>query len=248
MGSAIKHIDAFIAPSLTSQRKHEPMGLHGRIVHIPNFVSIAETGTAQENAVRPEKPYFLFVGRLEKLKGLHTLLPVFQSYDKAELWIAGTGSEEAHLRGVALGNPNIRFLGHRSDAELQRLYREATAVIYPAVNFQVGVGPTGGGHGAPLVIMESFSQQTPVIVSNVGRIPAIIEQSGGGAVYSTEAELIVAMDRLLCDPAHRRELGLRAYDEYRHKWTPDAYLARYFALIDDIRACRGVGPTRADVA
>src|SRR5882762_5503987 len=42
MQAAVKHVDAFIAPSLTSQRKHEQMGLNARIVHIPNFVVSAE--------------------------------------------------------------------------------------------------------------------------------------------------------------------------------------------------------------
>ena len=48
MESAIKNVDAFIAPSLTSQRKHEQLGLKGRIVHLPNFVSICRApGKAQ---------------------------------------------------------------------------------------------------------------------------------------------------------------------------------------------------------
>jgi glycosyltransferase involved in cell wall biosynthesis len=37
------------------------------------------------------EPYFLFVGRLEKIKGLQTLIPVFRDYNKARLLIAGTG-------------------------------------------------------------------------------------------------------------------------------------------------------------
>jgi glycosyltransferase involved in cell wall biosynthesis len=42
----------------------------------------------------PDGPFFLFVGRLEKLKGLQTLIPVFRRYLKAQLLIAGTGSYE----------------------------------------------------------------------------------------------------------------------------------------------------------
>jgi glycosyltransferase involved in cell wall biosynthesis len=187
-------------------------------------------------------PYFLFVGRLEKLKGLHTLIPLFQHYNKAQLWIAGTGAEEPELRNLSGGSVNIRFLGHQSGPRLQTLYRRAVAVIYPAINFQTGLTPTGGGLGAPLVVMEAFSQQTPVIVSNIGRIPALIEQIGGGVAYSTGQDLITAMDRLLADPAHRRELGVRGYDAYRKNWTPDAYLARYFDLIGDIKASRKPSP------
>jgi glycosyltransferase involved in cell wall biosynthesis len=242
METAIKNIDAFIAPSLTSQRKHEQMGLNARIEHIPNFVSLTDAALPDQWESPEETPYFLFVGRLEKLKGLHTLIPLFQHYNKAQLWIAGTGAEEPELRNLSGGSVNIRFLGHQSGPRLQTLYRRAVAVIYPAINFQTGLTPTGGGLGAPLVVMEAFSQQTPVIVSNIGRIPALIEQIGGGVAYSTGQDLITAMDRLLADPAHRRELGVRGYDAYRKNWTPDAYLARYFDLIGDIKASRKPSP------
>jgi glycosyltransferase involved in cell wall biosynthesis len=210
-------------------------------VHLPNFVSLVEAGwstpdTSESQA--PEGRYFLFVGRLEKLKGLHTLIPLFQRYQQAQLWIAGTGSEEPSLRELTRGSANIRFLGHQSGQRLQTLYREAVAVIYPSINFQSGLPQTNSGQGAPLVIMEAFSQKTPVIVSNLGRIPALIEQTGGGLAYSTEQELLAAMDRLLTDPSRRRELGLRGYHTYRQNWTAEAHLERYFALIDEIAATR----------
>lgn len=241
--TAIKNVDAFIAPSLTSQRKHEQMGLNGRIVHIPNFVPCREIGaptSGQSNGRPPPERYFLFVGRLEKLKGLQAIIPIFRDYKKAQLWIAGTGSEEHSLRQMAEGSTNIRFLGYQSGAPLQALYREAVALVYPSANFQVGVpkSTVTSGQGAPLVIMEAFSQQTPVITSKGGTIPALVEQSGGGLVYSTEEELVRAMDQLLSDSSYRRELGSGGYDAYRRNWTAEAHLERYFALIDEIATSR----------
>lgn len=241
MEAAVKNVDAFIAPSLTSQRKHQQLGLDARIVHLPNFVSSMEVGGATPGTFdtrATEEPYFLFVGRMEKLKGLHTLIPLFQRYQKAQLWIAGTGSEEGSLRELTRGSANIRFLGHQDAQNLEALYRDATAVIYPSINFQIGLPQTNSGHGAPLVIMEAFSQKTPVIASNLGRIPALIEQTGGGLVYSTEQELLAAMDLLLTDPSRRRELGLRGYHAYQKNWTAEAHLERYFALIEEIAANR----------
>lgn len=59
------------------------------------------------------------MGRLEKLKGLQTLFPVFRHYRKAQLWIAGTGSYAPRLRQLAEGSVNIRFLDYLSDRQLQ---------------------------------------------------------------------------------------------------------------------------------
>ena len=233
---AISNVDAFIAPSLTSQRKHELMGLRGRIEHIPNFVSLPhlpESNTDPSDRSGKES-YFLFVGRLEKLKGIHTVIPAFQEYKKAQLWIVGTGSEESELRQLARSAGNIRFLGYQSGMQLQKLYRNAVALIYPAINFQSGSAPTTGGNGAPLVVMEAFSNQTPVVVNNLGRVPALVTQTGGGLVYSTQQQLFAAMNRLLASPSYRRELGLCGYEAYQRSWTPAAYLQRYFDLIEDI--------------
>jgi glycosyltransferase involved in cell wall biosynthesis len=239
---AMKNIDAFIAPSLTSQRKHEQLGLTGRIVFLPNFVSIDtdNSALAGPDQPEPEQPYFLFVGRLEKLKGLHTLIPAFVHQSKAQLWIAGTGSEERVLRELAHGSSKIRFLGHQAASSLRALYRNAVALIYPSINFQVGLPrfSPGSTESAPLVIMEAFSHKTPVIATNVGRIPDLLERTGGGLAYSTEQELLAIMDRLMADPAQRCELGTRAYETYRAHWTAEAHLTRYMKLIQQIAASR----------
>jgi len=196
------------------------------MVHIPAFLSGDEPPLAKEPSEVPQEPYFLFVGRLVKIKGLQTLIPIFRRYSKARLLVAGTGRYERRLRRQAKGSVNITFLGQQSARQLRRLYRHALGLIVPSIAYEV----------APLVTLEAFRQRTPVIVRNLGGLPEYIEESGGGFVYDTEEELIAAMDRLLADPSYRNELGMRGYRTYRQKWTAEAYLECYFALIQDIAA------------
>jgi glycosyltransferase involved in cell wall biosynthesis len=229
--AAVKHVNAFIAPSRFSQDIHHRMGLSLPMVHLPLFVSSVEAASPiPEHPLgeAPEQPYFLFVGRLEKLKGLQTLIPVFRHYRKAQLVIAGTGSYEPRLRQLAEGSVNIRFLGYLSDRQLQALYRQAAAVIVPSLCYEV----------FPLVVIEAFRQQTPVIVRNLGGMPEVVEECGGGFVYDTEEELAAAMDQLLADPSSGRELGLCGYLGYQRNWTAEAHMERYFALIREIAAAK----------
>jgi glycosyltransferase involved in cell wall biosynthesis len=229
--AAIKHVDAFIAPSHFSKDKHHQMGLKVPIVHLPHFVPPSEVTSPASNPPpieAPEGPYFLFVGRLEKLKGLHTLIPVFRHYRKARLLIAGVGDYEPELRQLAEGSVNIRFLGYLSDRHLQVLYRKAVALIVPSICFEV----------FGQVIIEAFMERTPAIVRNLGSMPESIEESGGGFVYNTEGELVTAMDQLLTDPSFRRELGLRGYEAYLKKFTADCHLQRYFDLIREVTASK----------
>jgi glycosyltransferase involved in cell wall biosynthesis len=225
----VKHVDAFIAPSRFCKDKHQQMGLDVPIVHLPNYVpSMQVASLVSEGAVgrEPEQPYFLFVGRLERLKGLQTLIPVFRRYRKARLLIAGTGSDEPWLRRLAADSPNIQFLGYLSQQQLQVLYQGAVAVLVPSSAYEI-FGLAG---------VEAFREQTPVIARNLGGMSEIVKESGGGFTYDTEGELVAAMDRLLADPALRDELGRRGYQAYRRNWTADVHLARYLGVIRGIAA------------
>ena len=224
--NSLKHVDAFIAPSRFTENIHRRLGLKSPMVHLPYFVP--STPTAKPLGKTSEKPYFLFVGRLEKLKGLHTVIPIFHRYQKAELLIAGTGDDDAPLKKLAGRYDHIRFLGHVSGPRLEDLYRHAVAVIVPSICFDV----------FPLVPIEAVSLGTPVIVRNLGGMPEVIEESGGGFIYDTDEELIAAMDRLLADSSYRNQLGQRGYDAYKKNWTAEVHFERYFKLIHEIAATR----------
>lgn len=231
--AAVKHVDAFLSPSQFCKDIHRQRGFDAHIACLPNFmpsIQAVQPRFAPAMDGTTTEPYFLFVGRIEKVKGLQTLIPVFGRYRKARLLIAGTGSYESHLRELAQGSPNIHFLGYQSSQQLQTLYRQAVAVIVPSICFEV----------FPLVILESLREGTPVIARNLGGIPEIIQESGGGFIYDTAEELMTALEHLLANPSARRELGRRGQQAYQQHWTVEAHLQRYFTLIEEIAATRGL--------
>ena len=225
--AAVRHVDAFIAPSRFSKDVHDKR-LDIPIVHLPNFVPLSEIEPPCTKRSSPKPRYFLFVGRLEILKGPQTLIPLFRRYPKAQLWIAGRGTCESRLRELAGGSSNIRFLGGLSSEQLQTLYREAVAVIVPSLYYE----------NFPLVIIEAFGQQTPVIVRNLGGLPEIVRESSGGFIYSSDEELEAAMERLLADPSAQRDLGRRGYEAYKRSWTAEAHMQGYLGLIRQIASSR----------
>jgi glycosyltransferase involved in cell wall biosynthesis len=233
--AASKHVDAFIAPSEFSRDKHLEMGLDIPIAHLPHFApNVAAQGTTAVPPIdKPSRePYFLFVGRLEKLKGLQTLIPLFRGYHRARLLVAGRGSYESALRRMAKDCDNVQFLGHQSSQQLQALYRNAVALIVPSIGHEV----------FGQVIIEAFGQRTPVIVNNTGGMPEIVRQSGGGFVYSSEKELLTAMDRMLASPARRRELALNGYRALERYWTLEDHLESYLKLIRNVSLSSTDGP------
>lgn len=225
--NAIKNVDHFISPSRFTLKKHQEMGFQQPIAHMPYFLPLSEEqsfeGENNGNEM-PTKPYFLFVGRLEKIKGVQNLLPIFKNYSHAELLIAGDGEYGDALRKMARGNDNVRFLGRISHRELRKLYKHAIAVIVPSICYEV----------FGIIIIESFSMKTPVIVNNLGALPDVVEESGGGIIYNNTDELINAMNTLRTQPDIRKRLSENGYAAYRKYWTEENCLKIYFDLISKI--------------
>ncbi len=233
LDSMLKHVDAFIAMSSFSRDKHREMGLDVKapIVCIPYFVPRQEPqATAMGEGPPYPRPYLLFVGRLEKMKGVQVLIEAFREYRSCDLLIAGDGNYEAYLRRQAMGLPHVHFLGRLKYDHLQAFFRHAVALAVPSIGYE-----TFG-----IVILEAFAQRTPVIASNMGPFPEIVEQSGGGLIYDDEAGLLKAVETLRSNTGLRQSLGERGYEAYLKYWTPEPHLQQYFALIESIAVSKGV--------
>jgi glycosyltransferase involved in cell wall biosynthesis len=224
---SLSELDALIAPSRTTLRLHEPLANLVRLERIPHFVPEPEPAPPAE---APDRPYFLFVGRLEPIKGVDVLVRAFaRRHGPEELLIAGTGSLENRLRGDARALPNVRFLGWQSPEALDRLYRGARAVATP----------TRGHEAFALVPLEAFVRRTPAIVHDFGALGELLAESGGGLGFRSDAELDDALDRLATDDALRAQLGERGRETQRALWSVDVHLGRYFGLVAELARGRG---------
>jgi glycosyltransferase involved in cell wall biosynthesis len=217
-----KAVDAFISPSRFTRQMHHDRGFVREIAHLPYFVPPGEHSAAPVETSPHPRPFFLFVGRLEKIKGLQTLFPVFRNYPHADLLVAGTGNYEAELRRDAAGINNVIFLGALQQAQLRALYRHALGVLVPSICYEV----------FGIIILEAYLQRTPVIVRRLGGLQEVVEESDGGFAYSTGEELLAAMERLRTDPDLRRQMGERGFEKYHQRWSEEAHLGMYFELLE----------------
>jgi glycosyltransferase involved in cell wall biosynthesis len=216
------HVDQFVSPSRFTARMHAERGFPQPVEHLPYFIDRVDRDW-QEPGPRPqEKPYFLFVGRLEVIKGLQTLIPLWSRVHGHDLLVAGTGDHQAELRAMASGNPNIRFLGPLPQRQLGALYHHAVACIVPSITFE-----TFG-----MINIEAFARKTPVIVRDLGALPEVVQDSGGGFTYRTDDELLAVMDRIVRSPALRTELGQNGYTAFCRWWCREAHLKAYVEYLE----------------
>lgn len=223
-------IDLFLSPSRFTIEMHRRRGFTAPMRQLPPFVPQPAAANANHEGLHgePDRPYFLVVARLERLKGVQTLIQVFERYDAADLVVVGEGTYGLELRRMAADSRHVRFAGRVPFEELASLYAGATAVLAPSLGYE-----TFG-----MTVLEGFAQKTPAIVRARGALPEAVEESGGGFVYRTDAELVQALEALRTDPRLRAELGERGYATYLERWSEEPHLSDYFGFIDEVLESR----------
>jgi glycosyltransferase involved in cell wall biosynthesis len=225
---AARAVDQFLSPSRFTRDMHHQRGFPYPIEVLPYFLDRVDQDWMSPGPPPHPRPYFLFVGRLEKLKGVQEILPEFAGEGNYDLLISGSGTYEAELRRQAQGMSRVHFLGWVPQDRIGPYYHHALGVIVPSITYE-----TFG-----IIIIEAFARRTPVIVNDLGALPEVIEDSGGGFIYRTREELRRAMQSLAADPALRNDLGRRGYEAYCRCWTAEAHLQLSFDYIERARASR----------
>lgn len=215
-----RHVHQFIAPSRFAAASHASRGFPRPMAALPLFVDAA--GPVPDAPPPHPNPYVLFVGRLEAIKGLQTVIDVWHRVEGLDLVVAGSGDYERALRARAASNPRIRFLGHVPQASLGACYAHAVATVVPSLTYE-----TFG-----IIVIEAFMHGTPVIVRDLGSLPEIVGESGGGLVYRTDQDLVDAVRTVADSDDLRRRLGARGREAFERLWSRRAHLRQYYDLLD----------------
>lgn len=168
----------------------------------------------------PDKRYILFVGRIDPVKGIDTLLKAMKVLRKkldnahnVHLLIIGgdkdhagsaTGSEMHKLKKLTatLGIGNmVTFLGSQRQDQLPYFYSAAEVCILPSRYESFG-----------MVALEAMACGTPVIASKVGGLSSFIQDDVSGLLISEGDELSLAekIHLLLSQPSFKETLGSNA--------------------------------------
>ncbi len=238
----VEHLDALISPSAFSAGKHKEFGFQREFDVIPYFLPEEDAGAADPGETSPwPRPYFVFVGRLEKIKGLQDVIPLFGDDAPADLVVVGSGDYEAELHALAKDYARVHFIGRKPAEAVGPLYHHSIAAIVPSICYE-----TFG-----IVLIEAFKQGAPVIARDLGPFGEIVEKSGGGLLFTNREELGAAIRRLAADPEEARRLGESGQRRLQDLWMEDAVIPDYFALIgrvaeekNDRRVLDILGPAR----
>lgn len=176
-------------------------------------------------------PAFLIggAGRLTRKKGWDLLITAFRNAElppDARLWLFGSGSAENELRRLAQGDSRIRFGGWRKD--LKDVYQSLDLFVCPS-RFEP----------LPRVMLEAYDAGVPVISSDAGGCPELVEDYGGDLFAREDVPaLITLLERHARERPPHRQVDLSAHNvenagaemldfylraiDHRRTATPDA--------------------------
>ena len=183
-----KKVDRYICPSrfiedkLLEKRRFGKQLYGGKTKTIHNYIELPDI---EHEYVK--KDYVLFFGRLSEEKGVDIFAEACRALPDINFKVAGGGPMEDSIKNI----PNVEFVGFKTGEELHKLIAEAKFSVYPSVWYE----------NCPLSILEAESFGTPVICTNLGGMPELVEDKFTGRVISeiSPDALADAIDELYRD-------------------------------------------------
>lgn len=115
--------------------------------------------------------YFLYLGRLDREKGIDILTSAFKNLDEYELIILGKGKLENEL--LNLNIPNIKYLGFKTGKELEDYIINSYFVIIPSSCYET----------LSMTAVEAISMSKPIIASNLGGLIELTDDGKNGLIF-----------------------------------------------------------------
>jgi glycosyltransferase involved in cell wall biosynthesis len=225
LGTWRHEVEAFIVFTEFQREKVISAGLPPGKVHVrPNF----QGGSPQVVPWAQRNDTVTYVGRLTPEKGAAYLMQAWLGWgDEApELCVVGDGPLRTQLESLVKGprGARVRFLGSVTSERALAQIALAKLLVMPSTCIE----------GFPLVLKEAFAFGTPVAVSNVGPLPAIVRDGVNGVVFESASatSLLTNVRDLWKDPRRLEFLGRGARATFEKEYTEEIAYARLMKIYE----------------
>ena len=155
-----KYIDLITAPSNFVLERYKSFGLKNKMLYSENGQEIFRTLPK----IKSEKLRLLYLGQINKFKGLDVLLESMNKISNKEvkLSVYGKFQNDKNYNNKILKMvdklQNVNFYGVYNGNQLPEIFSKHDVLVVPSIWWE----------NSPMVIQESFMAKTPVLCSNIG--------------------------------------------------------------------------------
>lgn len=190
------------------------------------------TDTIKNKYGLKEGPKIVSVSRLVPKNGTEVLLTAFKrvlsELPTAELIIAGDGEQMRELKGLAKElkiADNVSFLGYVPHEEIPAFM--ALADVFCRLSHDEGLG---------IVFAEAMACKTPVVATDVGGIPDVVDCGKTGLLVApgdpnAAADAIL---KILKDNKYAKDLSEAAYHKILSEFSWDSIYAKMFEIYEEL--------------
>ena len=201
-------------------------------IYIPNGVDLSKFDAYPNK----KEKYFkiLFVGRIHPQKGLVILINAVKELKQVlrekdvQIVVVGDGEQKENLLHQIheLKIENLfEFKGEKYGEDLIKEYKSSDIFILPSLY-----------EGFPLTVLEAWASKIPVLTSDVGELPYIIQNDYNGWVFENKniedlkEKILISVDKKLMLP----ELGLNGYNQVLEKYDWNIIISEYFEFYNEL--------------
>jgi len=214
-------------------RTEATFGISRPIEVIYNFVDPQVFAPRKRSTLRlgpPETRILMHASNFRPVKNIPMVIQVFSEVRRrvtAKLVMIGDGPEKAGAEQLTreLGiERDVLFLGNQDCME--ELLPLADVFLLPSSSESFG-----------LVALEAMSAEVPVVASNVGGLPEVVEHGTTGYLHDPghTAGFVSSVLKLLANESLRRAMGRRARREARSRFSIDEMVGRYIRVYESLR-------------
>jgi glycosyltransferase involved in cell wall biosynthesis len=225
---ALRHADALRAVSPFTA---ELAGREAGLPPVESFPAYIDLGafTGRPPAPLPARPTLLFVGMLERSKGVTALADawplVAERVPDARLVLVGRGALRDVVDRLRDNYPGrVEHVEQIPPHAVAERMDAATCLVVPSRS-----------EGLGRVILEAFARGRAVVATRVGGIPDLVEHDVNGLLVEPGnlTALVEALTQILTEDGLAARLGSAAHEASQSfEWTPDDYAARVRSLVD----------------
>lgn len=164
----------------------------------------------------------LYAGHLIPSKGVIYLVQAMPAivarHPNATLHLLGSGHQEAELKRLVADlnlAGNVIFHGQVPNSRVIELFQQATVVVVPSIWME----------NNSVVIYEALAAGRPLLVSNRGGIPELVEVDGNGWLIEPghATDIAEKLNRLLSDPETVQRFAQRSFELCRERYSEEAH-------------------------
>ena len=219
-----ERIDLFLSPSHFVMDKFKEFNKNwNRIEFLRNFLPRDKFADGDSC----DGSYILYFGQLEPWKGVFTLLRASRLLNGLKLRIVGEGGEKDRLvKYVQKNGIKAEFSGYLRGDTLKQVVKNSSVVVVPSESYET----------CSFTVMEAMALGKPVIGTDLGGIPELIEDGRTGLLFKMGDPMDLAdkLKKLLDSPELKQSLGKKALEKAENEFGAEHHYSKLYQFYREL--------------